>query len=205
MTTDSERITRLEGISDRLTIAVLTIYEKLDRIDQRLDRLETAVLLSLRMLPLLRRRLCRRRDKMVEQQRTLQMVCLLLALLLVAACTSDDIVETTSENAVGMGADTRTPEPTITPEPTPEDLAERLNEQRKLVSELSYQIDFYALDEYCPADSPAHALGEQWEGLYAVYGVDPQTFESMPSEDMLDFFYDLESILIDMKVAIEKC
>ena len=36
MTLDTERIDRLEGISDKLTSAVLTIYEKLDRMEKRL-------------------------------------------------------------------------------------------------------------------------------------------------------------------------
>ena len=44
MATDTERIVRLEGISDKLTNAVLTIYEKLDRIEKRLENLENAVL-----------------------------------------------------------------------------------------------------------------------------------------------------------------
>ena len=44
MTLDTERIDRLEGISDKLTNAVLTIYEKLDRMEKRLENLESAVL-----------------------------------------------------------------------------------------------------------------------------------------------------------------
>ena len=41
MTLDTERIDRLEGISDKLTSAVLTIYEKLDRMEKRLGRVHT--------------------------------------------------------------------------------------------------------------------------------------------------------------------